>query len=426
MANFVECSIRMQNIIMVALEICLVLEFVLILLRVTQSAGLKRIVAAITLFVFSFLVMTMLLNDHQYSMGKLDHSPIFPKLPAVLVLCGVIGAGLYLIWRILKERKQENAMLSSWSVYEAVDNVPCGVCFADTFGRIIFCNSKMREVSQMMTGMQLQDYEILHQAIHSENSRPGIVAISLDNSVFYFPNGKVWMFQEYYLQGKELENYKQAVAIDVSEIYYNSEEIKANNESLKMFNRKLEEMYEKIDDKIREQETLAMKMQVHDNFGRSLFMIRRILENKENTSCMNKQLDVLKEQVYILTNMIVENMEDLYQNTEKQAREMGIIIHMKGKVPENSNYRILIDRAVRECVTNCARHAQGSEVNVIIEDDSGEYTVRITNNGDIPDKNAKEGGGLSALRRALEIENCSMITVFEPVFCLLLKLPKVK
>lgn len=50
------------------------------------------------------------------------------------------------------------------------------------------------------------------------------------------------MFQEYYLQGKELENYKQAVAIDVSEIYYNSEEIKANNESLKMFNRKLEEM----------------------------------------------------------------------------------------------------------------------------------------------------------------------------------------
>ena len=102
MANFVECSIRMQNIIMVALEICLVLEFVLILLRVTQSAGLKRIVVAITLFVFSFLVMTILLNDHQYSMGKLDHSPIFPKLPAVLVFCGVIGVGLYLIWRILK------------------------------------------------------------------------------------------------------------------------------------------------------------------------------------------------------------------------------------------------------------------------------------------------------------------------------------
>lgn len=402
---------------MVALEICLVLEFVLILLRVTQSAGLKRIVAAITLFVFSFLVMTMLLNDHQYSMGKLDHSPIFPKLPAVLVFVWGYRGGI-----VSDLENSQRAQTRECYVVIMVGFtrpwIMSHVVYAlqITFGRIIFCNSKMREVSQMMTGMQLQDYEILHQAIHSENSRPGIVTISLDNSVFYFPNGKVWMFQEYYLQGKELENYKQAVAIDVSEIYYNSEEIKANNESLKMFNRKLEEMYEKIDDKIREQETLAMKMQVHDNFGRSLFMIRRILENKENTSCMNKQLDVLKEQVYILTNMIVENMEDLYQNTEKQAREMGIIIHMKGKVPENSNYRILIDRAVRECVTNCARHAQGSEVNVIIEDDSGEYTVRITNNGDIPDKNAKEGGGLSALRRALEIENCSMITVFDLYF----------
>ena len=185
-------------------------------------------------------------------------------------------------------------------------------------------------------------------------------------------------------------------------------------------------MYEKIGDKIREQETLAMKMQVHDNFGRSLFMIRRILENKENTSYMDKQLDVLKEQVYILTNMTVENMEDLYQNTEKQAEELGITIKMKGNVPENSVQRILIDRAIRECVTNCARHAHGSEINVTIEDETEVYIVRITNDGDVPGKNAREGGGLSALRRALEIENCSMITVFEPAFCLLLKLPKVK
>ena len=38
---------------------------------------------------------------------------------------------------------------------------------------------------------------------------------------------------------------------------------------------KLEEMYERIGDEIREQETLSMKMQVHDNFGRSLLSIRK-------------------------------------------------------------------------------------------------------------------------------------------------------
>ena len=103
-----------------------------------------------------------------------------------------------------------------------------------------------------------------------------------------------------------------------------------------------------------------------------------------------------------------------------------ITIRMKGNVPENSVQRILIDRAIRECVTNCARHAHGSEINVTIEDETETYIVRITNDGDVPGKNAREGGGLSALRRALEIESCSMITVFEPAFCLLLKLPKVK
>ena len=139
--------------------------------------------------------------------------------------------------------------------------------------------------------------------------------MSSTDSVFCFPNGKIWMFQEYLLKDQELAGYKQAIAIDVSELYYNNEKIKANNERLQSLNRKLEEMYEKIGERIREQEILAMKMQVHDNFGRSLLTIRKILENKENMSHMNKQLDVLKEQVYILTNMTVENLEDLYPHT---------------------------------------------------------------------------------------------------------------
>ena len=91
------------------------------------------------------------------------------------------------------------------------------------------------------------------------------------------------MFQEYSLQEPDCAGYLQTVAVNVSEIYYNGEKIRANNEKLEILNHKLEEMYEKIGDKIREQETLVMKMQVHDNFGRSLLSIRRILERKEES-----------------------------------------------------------------------------------------------------------------------------------------------
>ena len=322
MANFVESSVGIQNCVMIMMEICMAFEMMLILLRVTRFEGLKRIILTVILFASSFFMMAAFQNDHSYSIGKrMNRHVMLPDIPMVLIVCAVTGLMLYLIWNFLGERRREKTLFSQWSVNDAVDNAPFGVCFADTFGRIVLCNSMMWEMSRMLMGEKLQDYDVLHQALqHTGRIAEGVVSMSSTDSVFCFPNGKIWMFQEYLLKDQELAGYKQAIAIDVSELYYNNEKIKANNERLQSLNRKLEEMYEKIGERIREQEILAMKMQVHDNFGRSLLTIRKILENKENMSHMNKQLDVLKEQVYILTNMTVENLEDLYQNTGKHAR----------------------------------------------------------------------------------------------------------
>ena len=231
------------------------------------------------------------------------------------------------------------------------------------------------------------------------------------------------MFQEYRLQEPDCAGYLQTVAVNVSEIYYNSERIRANNEKLEILNHKLEVMYEKIGDKIREQETLAMKMQVHDNFGRSLLSIRRILERKENQDKMDKQLSALKHLVYILTGSAVESMEKLYEDTIKHAEELGISVQISGNFPLYPSYRVLADRAIRECVTNCARHAHGNVVFVKIDKYANEYNIRITNDGDAPEKNAEEGGGLSALRKAAESMNCTMQISFVPEFCLILKMP---
>ena len=63
-------------------------------------------------------------------------------------------------------------------------------------------------------------------------------------------------------------------------------------------------------------------------------------------------------------------------------------------------------------------------MNVSIEEDPEAYNIRITNNGELPKPKAREGGGLSSLRRALEAEGCTMVTVFEPAFCLMMRMPK--
>ena len=422
MTSFGECSMVMQNFLMILLEICLILELILLMARITGLSGKKKIITAMTVFAVSFILMGFLMNDHRYCLEESAYQPML-RYPVSVLIVVVIVLTLYLCWAIWREKCRYKHSLSYWSVNEAVDDVPCGVCFSDPLGRIVLCNTKMQELCRMMTGSYLQDYETLRKVMNDEPVSEGFIRLSSDSNVFYFPDTSVWMFQEYHLQEPDLEGYLQTVAVNVSEIYYNSEKIRTNNEELEILNRKLEEMYEKIGDKIREQETLALKMQVHDNFGRSLLSIRRILERKENQDKMDKQLSTLKHQVYILTGSAVENMEELYEDTVKHAEELGISVQISGSFPQHPAYRLLADRAIRECVTNCAKHAHGSIVFVKIDKCEDEYNIQITNDGDVPEQNAKEGGGLSALRKAVESERCMMQISFAPEFCLVLKMP---
>ena len=275
----------------------------------------------------------------------------------------------------------------------------------------------------MLIGNYLQNYHTLHSVLNADSVKKPVRKLSSDSNVFYFPDGSVWLFQEYQLKEDSLTGYIQTVAVDVSEIYHNSEEIRRNNEKLELLNRKLEKMYEKIGDEIREKETLAMKMKVHDSFGRSLLSIRRILENKEEPENMEKQMETLKQLVYILTGTTVKNEGEQYKDTEKHAEELGISVQIRGSYPKHPIYRFLTDKAIRECVTNCARHAHGSVVYVNMKENRDGYQIRITNDGEPPVKNAKEGGGLSALRKAVEAEQGTMKIFFEPAFYLFLNFP---
>ena len=153
MANFVESSVGIQNCVMIMMEICMAFEMMLILLRVTRFEGLKRIILTVILFASSFFMMAAFQNDHSYSIGKrMNRHVMLPDIPMVLIVCAVTGLMLYLIWNFLGERRREKTLFSQWSVNDAVDNAPCGVCFADTFGRIVLCNSMMWEVSRMLMG----------------------------------------------------------------------------------------------------------------------------------------------------------------------------------------------------------------------------------------------------------------------------------
>lgn len=79
-----------------------------------------------------------------------------------------------------------------------------------------------------------------------------------------------------------------------------------------------------------------------------------------------------------------------------------------------------------ECVTNTARHADGTELYVTMTESDTEYAVTLTNDGKQPEQEIKEGGGLSSLRRVAENAGGQMTITSVPKFLLRITVPKEK
>ena len=76
MISFVECSMAIQNALMILLEICMILELILLLVRITCFSGKKKIVTAVAVFAVSFMFMGVLMNDHRYCLGESSYQPM--------------------------------------------------------------------------------------------------------------------------------------------------------------------------------------------------------------------------------------------------------------------------------------------------------------------------------------------------------------
>lgn len=423
MYSYVTYGVKLHNILMVLMEISLILELWIFSSRLIRSAGLKKIMRIGILFLMSFVLMCFFLNDHRYQIGENNHPSFLLKIPIWIFLAGMSLLIFCLCLLVRNEILTCRKNISAWSVKETMDDVPCGVCVSDSWGRIVLSNKKMRELSRMLIGAVLQNYEDLKQVLDGNKSVQGVTRLSPENSVLYLPNGTVWMFQNYMLTEEEVAGYLQTVAFDVTEIYFNSEKIRMKNEKLELLNQKLKKMYEQIDESIREQETLKMKMQVHDSFGRSLLTIRRMLEGNKEPDYMKNQLEILKQSVYILSGIMQDDTEKQYEESIKHAEKLGVSVEIEGELCDEYQVALITDKAIRECVTNCIRHAHGRRVYVQSHKTREGWKVCITNDGERPKAGCREGGGLSALREVVERDGGKMTTKFEPEFLLALKLP---
>lgn len=307
-----------------------------------------------------------------------------------------------------REYRRSKNELSAFSIKEAIDKLPMGICFSDPLGRIILCNDLMRNLVFLLSDRSLQIINDFDSTLIKE-----------DYSVF--PDGTVWQFRTQAVSVNGNDRWRQITAQNVTELYHGYIRQNEINEELREVNGRLREMYERMADDIKEKENLELKVYIHDTIGRSLLTIRDIIENGADA---DGKLEALREAVSVLSSDRARlncTMDEVRETAEK----LGVKLHAEGGLPSGSTAEALTAAAVAECVTNCVRHAGGNEVYVrIAARNSAVYDITITNNGKKSEGPIIEGSGLSGLRRRIEAAGGEMHTAFSPRFALLITLPE--
>ena len=399
-----------QTLIPLLLLMEAVLELGLFLYQILRSQKtLRGLPCAVCFGVLVMLLFSVTQGDPDEGKDAFLCSAPWLIFAAVILLAAVHFAVAFPLE--YRRRKKE---LSPASIKEATDKLPMGICFADPDGRLVLCNDRMRRLSFALCGQAVRTAQELQAVL----AQPDPSVTVSDSAHYILPDETVWQFRVQAIIVDGDRRWQQVTAQDVTELFRGNVRQASINRELREVNRKLQRMYERMADDIKEKESLELKVYIHDTIGRSLLTIRDIIGSGDDTG---RKIEALQAAVSVLTSDRAAPHGTM-DEVRAAAKALGVTLRTEGYVPPDTAVEALTVAAARECVTNCVKHAGGTEVYVRIAERNELYNITITNNGGIPDGPIKEGSGLTSLRRSIEAAGGEMYTAFKPRFALLITL----
>ena len=300
-------------------------------------------------------------------------------------------------------------------IKESFDNLPIGICFFDSRGLIRLINKQMLSIGCVLLDGGFQTLRELRAALLSP---PDCVSV-LDekNTLFRFPGNIILRYEEKQITDGRNNRFTQATFSDVSELASRQKELKEENERLENANRRAKQLYDNMAGIVREEEILSMKMRVHDDIGHSILAARKALLSDASLEEIRSSASIWERSIELLyhANNMPDETDDL-EYAKERAAALGVSVLTGGDFPTDRAARRIFTLAVRECVTNCVRHAGGTKVFAFSSVEDGNHILKITNNGAPPEGEVIEGGGLSALRRRIEKSGGTMEIKSFPFF----------
>ena len=308
-------------------------------------------------------------------------------------------------------------------IKESFDGLPIAVCFFDKNGVVRLVNRRMFVIAGWLRKDGIQSLAEMQSALQS----PPANVRCLDSRlrIYRFPDGKALRFAQEQIITKAGVRYTQITAADVTELIRKQNQLKEENAKLAEANERLRLLLAQMPEIIREEETLAMKLRVHDDIGHSILAARRVLLQHTDQEEIRANVTLWEQSISVLhrSSQITAQSESL-EAAKKRAKELGVRVLLTGDAPQTQRMCALCALAICECAANCVRHADGTELYVRFWQKPDCIEVFLTNNGAVPKEKITEGGGLSMLRQRIEEEGGKMEVRSIPRFELVLKLPR--
>ena len=285
------------------------------------------------------------------------------------------------------------------SIKEAFDNLPAAVCFFDRNGIVLLCNRRMYQLAHAISGHDLQTRQELESWL--ERLPEGGTARK-DGNVFLLSDGSAWRMELHSVREPEGEEYIQAIASDVSELYQKKLQLEDKIRKQREMLKSIENISHNLAVITRNEETLWLKMKIHNDLGVALNFARYYLNSGcplgDKAEFITRQKDML--QILFHESHAREN-DDPLKELYHVAEGMGMKIVTEGDRGWSVEAERILSYALRECLTNTIRHAEGDTVYVKSSRQGELLCCVFWNNGRAPEQKITEGGGLSSLREKI-------------------------
>ena len=268
-------------------------------------------------------------------------------------------------------------------IKESFDSLPIAACFFDKNGVVRLVNRRMLALAGWLREGGIQSLAEMQSALDAPPANVRCLSPSL--RLYRFPDGKALRFAQEQITTRAGARYTQVTAADVTELIRKQNQLKAENAKLAEANERLRLLLAQMPEIIREEETLAMKLRVHDDIGHSILAARRVLLQNAGLEELRANAALWEQSISLLyrSGQMTVQTEPL-EAAKQRARELGVSVLLTGDEPQAQRIRALCALAICECAANCVRHADGTELYVSFARRPGCTEVSLANNGAAP------------------------------------------